>query len=142
MNLSKLVVAFVILLAIAPATQASTLVKFGPASNCPTYCTGFATDDPSVNVQFINSNYNGTLIIQVNGVYYSGAVIYTTTETISSTYPIVLIQQSNDVNALASDGSYVVVNVKVRRTTTKVNSGRAHYYLTKYYVLGGTVTLP
>ena len=144
MNLSRILTSLVLVFAttVSALAQRGTVVNFGPALSCPTYCTGFTTDSSGVNLQFINSNYNGVLILQVNGVYYLGAVTYAAAETISSNYPIVLIQQSNAVTDYAPYGTTLVVNIKVKRTTTKVNSGRAHYNLTKFFVLGGSITVP
>ena len=130
------------LVVVAATAQASTVVNFGPATACPTYCYGFTTDDPDVAVDWINPDYSGTLLISVNGIVYRGAVSYSVVSVISSTYPLVSIQQATDVPVFAPDGTSVLATVLLKRTTTKVNSGRAHYYLTRRYVLSGTVTLP
>lgn len=144
MTFSKMFSSFVLVLAtLATASaQGQTLVNFGPATSCPSYCTGFTTDNAAVSVDYINPYNYGNLAIQVNGVRYTGNVTYSVTEVISATYPTMQILQSDDVNAYAPDGSFVVVKVKVRKTTRKINNGRAHYYLTKYFVESGTVTLP
>ena len=125
------------LLAASPAF-AQTVVNFGPAESCPTYCTGFTTDNPDVTVDWINSSYNGTTIISVNGVVYSGPASF---EIVSSCGTRCYIEQETDVPLHAADGSSIQVTIVLRQTTVYVNSGRAHYYLTRRFVLSGSVTL-
>src|SRR4051812_19766097 len=61
----------------AGAAFADTTVNFGPATFCPTYCTGFATDQPDayaldwLNPTSALTAYPRTLL-SLNGVTYSG----------------------------------------------------------------------
>ena len=120
----------------------STVVNYGAATACQTYCYGFTTDCADVTVVWINPNYNGTLIFSINGVVHSGHVVYGVVSVISDTYPITTIQQATDVEIQAADGSNVLATVVLRQTTRPINSGRAHYYLTTRYVPGGSITFP
>ena len=124
---------------LATPVLAQTVVNFGPATSCPTYCTGFTTDDPNVTVDWINSWYNGTTLLSVNGVVYSGPAAFTVT---SSCGTRCSIEQETDVPLHAANGSSILATIQMRQTTVYVNSGRAHYYLTRRYVLGGSLTAP
>jgi hypothetical protein len=71
---------------------------------------------------------------------YSGHVAYSIVSVISATYPITTIQQATDVQIQVADGSSVLATVVLRQTARPINRGRAHYYLTTRYVLGGSIT--
>ena len=109
-----------------------------PAETCPTYCAGFATDNPDVTADWIKSWYNGMTIIGVNGVVYSGTVAF---EVDSSCGTRCYFEQETDVPLCAADGTFVLATIVMRQTAVYVNSGRAHYYLTRRYVLGGSMTI-
>ncbi len=66
------------LLAAAPAFG-QTVVNFGPAASCPTYYTGFTTDNSGVTVDWINSWYNGTTLISINGAVFRGPAAFSVT---------------------------------------------------------------
>ena len=132
------VLGLIILLSAATAS-AQTVVNFGPAASCPTYCAGFATDNPAVTVDWINSWYNGTTIMSVNGVVYAGPAAFTVSASCGTRCTL---EQETNVRLAAANGSYVTATILMRQSTTYVNSGRAHYYLTRRYVLNGSVTIP
>ncbi len=119
--------------------RAATVVTIGPASDCPTYCSGFRTDNPAVTIDWINSYYNGTTLISVNGVVYRGNAAFTL---VSQPAANTTIMQESNIRCVAADGTAVTLSESIRQIVTHVNSGRAHYTLTRRFVLGGTVTLP
>lgn len=124
---------------LATPVFAQTVVNFGAAASCPTYCTGFTTDNPDVTVDWINSWYNGSTIMSVNGVVHSGPAAF---EVTSSCGTRCYIEQETDVPLHAADGSSILATIVMKQTTVYVSSGRAHYYLTRRYVLGGSLTIP
>jgi hypothetical protein len=50
---------------VASSSQTATAFTFGPASSCPTYCSGFTTDNSAYTIDFINPRYNNTTVVSV-----------------------------------------------------------------------------
>ena len=128
-----------VVLLMTPPAFGQTVVNFGAAASCPTYCTGFTTDNPAVTVDWINSWYNGSTLMSVNGVVYKGTAAFSIS---SSCGTSCYLEQETNVPLYATDGTSILATIAIKQTTTYVNSGRAHYYLTRRFVLGGSITIP
>jgi hypothetical protein len=139
MNIKQITFSVVtaLVVAVAASVQAGTVFDFGPASYCPTYCTGFTTDNPAYTVDYINPRYNNTTIVSVNGVVYRGPMAWVAIGT-NGTHTV--CQES--VVLTATDGRYIMATITEEYWVTVVNSGRAHGYLPHNYVTGGTITIP
>jgi hypothetical protein len=114
-------------------------VTFGPASYCPTYCTGFVTSDPSVTLDYVMFGQVG---LSVNGVVYrnSNARAYDSVlSVLSATYPLHSIHQVTNVPYQSADGRIITATIVYDETVSVVNSGRAHGYLKRDTVLGGSL---
>ena len=125
-------------LTIAIKGQAATVFNFGPAASCPTYCSGFATDNSAYTIDFINPRYNSTTIISVNGVVYRASAAWVVVG-VNGRHTI---YKESNLLLTAADGGSIRATITEEYWTTKVNSGRAHYTLQHNYVTGGTIAIP
>jgi hypothetical protein len=142
-NMSKLIT-FLLLAVMAFATgyaSAATTVNFGAASSCPTYCTGFTTDNPAYTLNWLNATYALTspqhTLLAVNGVTYSGATTALPQGTVNghAFYQVSGVLQ-------ASDGSTVTINYALQYWTTRVVSGRDAGHIVQHRAIdGGALTL-
>ena len=125
-------------LTVAASSQAAKVFNFGPAAYCPTYCSGFTTDNSAYTIDFINPRYNNTTIISVNSVVYRAPAAWVAVG-VNGTHTI---YQESNLLLTAADGSHIRATITEEYWTTRVNSGRAHYTLPHTYVTGGTITIP
>jgi hypothetical protein len=124
--------------------HAHTYILPASAGQCPTYCL---TDTPAPG-DFINIDYNKYLVIGIKGKPYRAANPgYLSTEILpqpSATSHVYLVTTQAPVMVFADDGSgaYATVVLSALKTTITANSGRAHYTITKWQLLSGSVTTP
>jgi hypothetical protein len=126
----------------AGETYAET-VTFDAPTLCITYCSGFTTSDPAVSLDYISY---GLTSLSVNGKIYADpnvradAVLVQTV--VNTLYKKIFIRQLTDEPYTSVDGSVVFLTTTYQETHTYTSSGRAHAWITKYYELGGSLTLP
>ena len=97
--------------------KVAPVFNFGPAASCPTYCSGFTTDDPAHTIDFINPRYNNTTVVSVNAVVYRGPAAWVAVRSI----------RNPNCWLTAADGSSIRATIAEEHWTTRVNSGGAHY---------------
>jgi hypothetical protein len=124
------------------AANAATTVEFSAASSCPTYCTGFTTDNEAYSLDWLNAVYANSnpphTLLSVNGATYSGNTTALVTGSVG-THTFYDVSGSLQ----ASNGSTIGVDYKLEYWTTRVVSGRdAGHTVAHRMVDGGTFTLP
>jgi hypothetical protein len=128
--------------ATAESAAASTAVDFGPSKACPTYCTGFKTDDRRYTLDWLNAVYANVAphrtVLSVNGVTYSGS---TTAVRVSKIGTHRFYQV--DGRLQSANGSTLTVSYLLQYWTTRVVSGRdAGHIVPHRAVNGGQLTFP
>ena len=128
------------LLAVGTANAATT-VNFGPATTCPTYCTGFTTDTADT-LDWLNAVYALSApphtLLSFNGKTYSGNTTATFVAQVGTHR-----QYEIDGTLQAADDSTLTVSYSLDYWTTKVTSGRdAGHVVPHRMVDGGTITVP
>jgi hypothetical protein len=136
----KSLVALLVLTAGVAHAQTTYTLPASPTT-CPSYCL---TNTPKAG-DFINIYYNNYLVIGINGRTYRGwNPGYSYTQLQPPTPVVYLVQTQAPVTVIADDGSgdYATVQLSALKTETPAGGGRAHYTLTKWQLLSGTVTTP
>lgn len=124
------------------AALAATTVNFGPASSCPSYCTGFKTDNNRYTLNWLNATYANTAqphtLLAVNSLTYSGH----TTATLLSTIGTNRYYQV-DGRLQAANGATLSTSYMLHYWTTRVRSGRdAGHIVAHRMVSGGDLVFP
>lgn len=120
---------------------AGTTVNFGPATTCPTYCTGFTTDTGD-SLDWLNAVYALSApphaLLSVNGKTYSGNTTATFVAQVGTHK-----QYQVDGTLTAADGTSLTVSYSLEYWTTKVTSGRDAGRLVPHRLVNyGTITTP
>ena len=107
-------------------TAYADIINFtGSACDSSRICYTVATDTPTVTVSLYNTiNYPPTIV--VNGIAYHGTTV--------NKYNDVFQEVVTD--ALGQTG---ILNVSYKTSIRYVSSGRAHYYLRSWAIVGGSL---
>lgn len=127
----------------AGQAKAETIVNFGPAASCPTYCTGFTTDNPAYVLNWLNPTYALTTaprtLLSLNSAQYAGAtgpVIFLAMVGTHSLYQV-------EGDLFDANDNPIHVKYVLEFWTTKVVSGRDAGHIVQHRMVdSGAITLP